>query len=489
MTDSTQPDEQTAAERTDPEAPSSGPSDGSPEPQTSASVEPPPARDDRPRIVARYGLLGALDEFTCSKKLQFALGSKLVIQTERGIEIGEHMPLPCAEGAPGSADPEMVRRCIEQSGSDSPQRHMGRVLRVATEQDLSEERHINAGTADELTACQRLVEKHELPMKLITCEHLFGGERIVFYFMAEGRVDFRQLVRDLAREYQTRIEMRQVGARDEARLVADYEICGRECCCKNFLKTLRPVSMKMAKMQKATLDPSKVSGRCGRLRCCLRFEHEVYDELNQRLFRNNTWVRTPDGDGKVVDRQVLTQLATVELENQRRVTHPVEEIEMLADRPPPRPAAPSGPSREQGEQAKQSQETADSGDRPRRRRRRRRPPNAQPDGPTERNAQPEPQPSGAAESSGSNEPSPTDGAVAEKTDAVHVESEAPSDAARSDETPSAEAPPPASGPETPRSAEEPADTAKPDGKRRSRGRRRRRRPRKDGDKGGGQNDA
>ena len=111
-----------------------------------------------------------------------------------------------------------------------------------------------------------------LDMRMIACEHLLGGERIIFYFTAEGRIDFRQLVRDLAREYHTRIEMRQIGARDEARIVADFEICGRECCCKNFLKVLRPVNMKMAKLQKATLDPTKVSGRCGRLRCCLRYE-------------------------------------------------------------------------------------------------------------------------------------------------------------------------------------------------------------------------
>ncbi len=486
MTDATQPDEQTAAEQTGPEAPSSGPSEPPPEPQTSANAKQAPARDDRPRIVARYGLLGALGEFTCSKKLQFSPGSKLVLQTERGIEIGEHMPLPGTEGTVWSADPEMVRRCVEQSGSDAPQRHVGRVLRVATEQDLSEERHINAGAADELTACQRLVTKHGLPMKLITCEHLFGGERIVFYFMAEGRVDFRQLVRDLAREYQTRIEMRQVGARDEARLVADYEICGRECCCKNFLKTLRPVSMKMAKMQKATLDPSKVSGRCGRLRCCLRFEHEVYDELNQRLFRNNTWVRTPDGDGRVVDRQVLTQLATVELENQRRVTYPVEEIEMLAEKPPQRPAAPAAPSREQADQAERSKEAADSGDRPRRRRRRRRPQNAQPNGPTEREAQPKPQQSDDSESSASQEAPPTDGAAAETTDAARVESKAAPDGAPSGEPPSAEAAPRAERTEGPGSGQEPADTAKRDGKRRSRGRRRRRRPRKGGNKDGGQ---
>ena len=118
-------------------------------------------------------------------------------------------------------------------------------------------------------------------MKLVAAEHLFGGDRIIFYFVSESRVDFRALVRDLAHEFQTRIEMRQIGVRDEARLLGDYERCGRPLCCRAWIKELEPVSMKMAKVQKATLDPTKISGRCGRLMCCLRFEHETYRELSQ----------------------------------------------------------------------------------------------------------------------------------------------------------------------------------------------------------------
>src|SRR5690606_17851123 len=120
--------------------------------------------------------------------------------------------------------------------------------------------------AHKLLFARKVAQNLALPMKFVTCEHLLGGERIIFHFMSEERVDFRELVRQLAQEYHTRIELHQVGARDEARLVADYEICGRECCCRNFLKKLRQVNMKMAKLQKATLDPTKVSGRCGRLR-------------------------------------------------------------------------------------------------------------------------------------------------------------------------------------------------------------------------------
>ncbi len=176
----------------------------------------------------------------------------------------------------------------------------------------------------------------KVKLKVITAEHLLGGERIVFYFRSEGRIDFRELVRGLAQYYQTRIEMRQVGARDEARLIADYEICGRQCCCKNFLKKLRPVTMRVAKLQKSTLDPSKVSGRCGRLRCCLRYEHEGYDELARQLPRLGTRLETEIGPATVVDRQVLTQLLLVRGEDNRTLAVPFDETAPLGTALPKR---------------------------------------------------------------------------------------------------------------------------------------------------------
>ena len=120
-------------------------------------------------------------------------------------------------------------------------------------------------------------------MELVDVEHLFGGEHIVFYFLAEKRVDFRELVKDLARQYQTRIEMRQIGVRDEAKLLADYGDCGKPVCCNTHMSVMPPVSMRMAKLQKSTLDPTKISGRCGRLKCCLRFEQDVYKEFQEAL--------------------------------------------------------------------------------------------------------------------------------------------------------------------------------------------------------------
>jgi cell fate regulator YaaT (PSP1 superfamily) len=151
--------------------------------------------------------------------------------------------------------------------------------------------------------------------------------------VADGRIDFRELVKRLAKEFQTRIEMRQIGSRDEAKLAVDYEACGLECCCKRFLKSLKPVNMRMAKLQKATLDPSKISGHCGRLKCCLRYEDETYRELKTHLPKKNTKVRTPYGDGTVADTHILTQLVVVQKKDGPPIVVPVEEIEVVAEKP------------------------------------------------------------------------------------------------------------------------------------------------------------
>ena len=164
-------------------------------------------------------------------------------------------------------------------------------------------------------------------MELVDVEHLFGGERIVFYFLAEKRVDFRELVKDLAREYQTRIEMRQIGVRDEAKLLADYGDCGKPVCCNTHMTTMPPVSMRMAKLQKSTLDPSKISGRCGRLKCCLRFEQDVYEEFQGQLPAVGARVLTAKGQGRVLAQEVLARKVLVEFEDGRRI--PVAAVEIL----------------------------------------------------------------------------------------------------------------------------------------------------------------
>jgi cell fate regulator YaaT (PSP1 superfamily) len=186
---------------------------------------------------------------------------------------------------------------------------------------------LKSRVSEQLKNARKLVEEHRLAMKIVEVEPILGEELLTFYFISEDRVDFRKLVSELASKYSTRIEMRQVGSRDEARLVADFERCGQHCCCKSFLKVLSPVSMRAAKQQKQTLDPKKISGRCGRLMCCLRYEDQTYRELKKNLPHKKTRVGTPEGPAIVQDGKILTQLVLVELEHDKRlVAFPLEEL-------------------------------------------------------------------------------------------------------------------------------------------------------------------
>jgi len=287
-----------------------------------------------PTTVVRYGYMNHIGEFRHDPDMVFSCGGRVVARTDRGTELATQVSLTC-DGCSKSVSRDQIRRYVETSGPEFLRINAGTILREATPSDLMENQHLVDSAPQRIRTCEDLAGQLALELKIVASEYLLGGERIVFYFMAEGRVDFRELVRRLAAEYHTRIELRQVGARDEARLVADYETCGRECCCKNFLKTLHPVSMKMAKMQKATLDPSKVSGRCGRLKCCLRYEHETYEELDSKLPKVNRFVRTGHGEGVVVDRQVLTQLVQFRTEDGRLLAVPVEDVTETLAGPPP----------------------------------------------------------------------------------------------------------------------------------------------------------
>ena len=193
----------------------------------------------------------------------------------------------------------------------------GEILRLATEEDIDKvlARDVK-GTREEEAFCRECIERNGLSMKLAGVEYLYEGEKIIFYFLADGRVDFRNLVKDLAKQYRTRIEMKQIGVRDEARLLAEFEHCGRRLCCKNFLNNLDPVTMKMAKAQKTTLDPSKISGRCGRLMCCLRYEDHVYQELKDNLPKKGCYLVMKDGStGRVLNGEVLLQTVLIDGED------------------------------------------------------------------------------------------------------------------------------------------------------------------------------
>ena len=296
----------------------------------------------------RYGKMGWVGEFSYPTSMRFRSSEQVVVQTDRGTELGRILDLTCQHSEVSEqVSAEQVREYVRNSGPEYLRLRRGRVLRVASSQDIDEDRRMEGQAREELGVCREMARQRELDMHLITAEHIFGGERIIFYFSSEERVDFRPLVKELANEFQTRIEMCQIGARDEARLVGDYEICGRECCCRNFLKALKPVAMSMAKTQKATLDPGKISGRCGRLRCCLRYENECYKDLLSRLPQIGAWVRTEKGDVRVVDRQPQTQLVQVQAPGEhQRTTLSLDEIlgpgEPTSAEPSRRPDPPAG---------------------------------------------------------------------------------------------------------------------------------------------------
>ncbi|MFN0134129.1 MAG: regulatory iron-sulfur-containing complex subunit RicT [Phycisphaerales bacterium] len=294
-------------------------------------------------MVVRFGDLKLVGEFPYSGDAKPGCGSKLVVRTFRGTEVGEMLTTTCGNsGCSKSVSRQEMLRYIDNSGGrDYPFYTDGRVLRVATKEDLDKQTAIEQSRHGLKMAARRAVESLGLTIKIVDAEPILGGERLTIYYNSEDRPDLRELARMLGVEFHVRVELRQVGARDEARLTADYERCGQYCCCKNFLKVLKPISMRAAKMQKATLDPLKISGRCGRLMCCLRYEDETYEELRKKLPKRKTRVGTPEGNGFVVDSQILTQLVLVHLDgSERQVAIPVEDLtEPTAAAPEPPPLA------------------------------------------------------------------------------------------------------------------------------------------------------
>jgi cell fate regulator YaaT (PSP1 superfamily) len=239
---------------------------------------------------------------------RFGCRDRCIVRTERGVEVGEVLsePEPLPEGAE-PPEPEVLRPVDEDDD-----RRIAELARKAREEDFE--------------YCLERIRARELPMRLVFVERLFGGGKIVFYFVADGRVDFRDLVKDLARHFRTRIELRQIGVRDEAKILGDQEYCGRELCCMTWMREILPITMRMAKNQKSTLDPNKISGRCGRLKCCLRFEDEVYQDLRARLPRVGQTVATAGRPAKVLAVDALARTLTLQLESRERLTVPVDEI-------------------------------------------------------------------------------------------------------------------------------------------------------------------
>lgn len=314
-------------------------------------------------IVVRFGLMGMVGEFPYRGDATPGCGSKMVVRTHRGIEVGDMLTSTCPNaGCSKSVSREEMLEYIERSGGRQyPFFNNGRALRVATVEDLKRHEELDASRSDLRQKARDVAERIGFPLKIIDVEPILSGDRLTVYFASEDRVDIRPLSQELATEFQVRVDVRQVGARDEARLAADYERCGQYCCCKNFLKVLKPISMKAAKTQKATLDPLKISGRCGRLMCCLRYEEQTYDELRKNLPKRKTRVGTPEGDGIVIDSQILTQLVLVLLDSGKQVAVPIEQLTepgLVRPTPPPAPLArPSRRERPQRERAKSEART------------------------------------------------------------------------------------------------------------------------------------
>jgi cell fate regulator YaaT (PSP1 superfamily) len=281
------------------------------------------------RMLIRYGKMASLGWFWHNLSSISKTKKDAVIKTERGLELGEIVGPYCYKSGQFRWDFDKVSQYYEENEPGDIITRRGTFVRYATAEDLSDSRHLEANSKGEKKSCQDIVDDMKLDMKIVDAEHIFGGERIIFYFSSEGRIDFRELVKRLAKEFQTRIEMRQIGARDEAKLISDFETCGQRCCCAQYLKILKPVNMKMAKTQKATLDPSKISGYCGRLKCCLRYEDDLYKELGRNMPSRGCRIKCEQGEGDVIECQTLTQLVKVRGRDGNIFAVGVEDIEVL----------------------------------------------------------------------------------------------------------------------------------------------------------------
>jgi len=227
---------------------------------------------------------------------KIAAGSKVIVETARGVEMGEVV---------------LSNKKIDESGVTRPLRP---IMRVADEHDINTAAKNREREKEIMEVFTKKIEEHKLSMKPIDIDCNFDGGKIMFYFTAESRVDFRELVKDLAAIYRTRIELRQIGVRDEAKMLGGLGICGRKFCCSSFLGEFQPVSIKMAKEQSLSLNPTKISGTCGRLMCCLKYEQDCYEELLKITPKVGAYVETAEGKGYVEDSNILTGVLKVKLE-------------------------------------------------------------------------------------------------------------------------------------------------------------------------------
>lgn len=275
-------------------------------------------------IGVRFKNLGKIYFFD-PKGEQLSAGDRVIVETARGVE--------CGEVAAGNY--EVAEEKLEQP--------LKAIIRVATEADLERERENVRKAKEAFGICQKKIAAHGLEMKLVDAAYTFDNSKILFYFTADGRVDFRELVKDLASVFRTRIELRQIGVRDEAKMLGGLGICGRPLCCSQFLNGFQPVSIKMAKEQGLSLNPVKISGTCGRLMCCLKYEQEAYQDLQKNALPIGTPVSTPAGRGTVVEVGLIAGTVKIRLDNASQdaapITVPRAQTSVIDKDAPPEPPA------------------------------------------------------------------------------------------------------------------------------------------------------
>jgi len=262
--------------------------------------------------------------------LRIKVSECAIVETARGVEFGN-----VVKGNTLVKDSEVIQP-------------LKKVLRVATPEDVKQEEEDRKKAEEAFNICEEKIIKHSLDMKLVDVEMTFDHNKLIFYFTSDGRVDFRELVKELAAVFRTRIELRQIGVRDEAKMLNGIGICGRSLCCATFLGDFNPVSIKMAKEQNLSLNPTKISGVCGRLMCCLKYEEEVYEELNKKLPSVGDIIKTVEGTGEILSVNVLMQVVKAAVRKKENdppsiLFYNVSEIEVIKSK---RKSAPKGKQEE-----------------------------------------------------------------------------------------------------------------------------------------------
>ena len=315
---------------------------------------------------------GKVYYFAPNEDEQYQEGMQVVVETSKSTEFATVAFLP---------------REVDEAEVVQP---LKPILRIATDKDREQVRRNIERKPQAMKIAQEKIEKHGLAMKLIDCEFAFDGNKVIFYFAADGRVDFRELVKDLAGTFRIRIELRQIGIRDETRLLGGIAPCGRECCCAGALPEFKKVSIKMAKVQGLSLNPGKISGLCGRLMCCLSYENDYYAEVYKQMPKVGSEVATPEGKGSVVSNNMLKMIVRVKIEKDGALVYkdfpvsdirfknskadkaekddPADEADVLPEQPeevPPRPARGERPPRQARGQDRPRQKQERGQERPR----------------------------------------------------------------------------------------------------------------------------